>query len=87
MSGVDVAFHFYWLKREEKKVRAVLSKWVEKGYFGNITVLDKELQLRTVLSIQVGFSIFPWILARRKINKCSINCDGSEIPTSGKTSY
>ncbi|CAH0555811.1 unnamed protein product [Brassicogethes aeneus] len=52
MSGVDVAFHFYWLKREEKKVKVVLSKWVEKGYIGNITILDKELQIKTVLSIQ-----------------------------------
>ncbi|XP_019873401.2 uncharacterized protein LOC109601592 isoform X3 [Aethina tumida] len=64
MSGVDVAFHFYWLKREEKKVRAVLSKWVEKGYFGNITVLDKELQLRTVLSIQSFTVNQPGILRR-----------------------
>ncbi|KAF7283416.1 hypothetical protein GWI33_000645 [Rhynchophorus ferrugineus] len=52
MSGADVTFQVYGPKKEEKKVKNVLNKWIDRGYIGNVTVSEKDNSIKTVLSIQ-----------------------------------
>ncbi|KAJ8918647.1 hypothetical protein NQ315_013153 [Exocentrus adspersus] len=52
MSGVDVTFHVYALKKDEKRLRSILNKWADRGYVGNITISEKDTTLRTLLSLQ-----------------------------------
>lgn len=54
MSGADVTFQVVGSKKEEKKVKNVLNKWVDRGFVGNITVAEKDNSIKTPLSIQVS---------------------------------
>ncbi|XP_023311270.1 LOW QUALITY PROTEIN: uncharacterized protein LOC108910229 [Anoplophora glabripennis] len=52
MSGADVTFHVFGLKKDEKRIRSILNKWADRGYIGNITISEKDTSLRTLLSLQ-----------------------------------
>lgn len=54
MSGADVTFHVFGLKKDEKRIRSILNKWADRGYIGNITISEKDTSLRTLLSLQVS---------------------------------
>lgn len=57
-SGADITFHVYGPpKKEEKRFRAILSKWADRGYVGNITISEKDTSLRSLLSLQVSFAL------------------------------
>lgn len=55
MSGADVTFQIYGPKKDEKKVKNILNKWIDRGSIGNITVAEKDSSIKTPLSIQVSF--------------------------------
>uniref|UniRef100_A0AAR5P0P9 Ig-like domain-containing protein n=1 Tax=Dendroctonus ponderosae TaxID=77166 RepID=A0AAR5P0P9_DENPD len=52
MSGADVTFQVVGSKKEEKKVKNVLNKWVDRGFVGNITVAENDNSIKTPLAIQ-----------------------------------
>uniref|UniRef100_A0AAR5PIR0 Ig-like domain-containing protein n=1 Tax=Dendroctonus ponderosae TaxID=77166 RepID=A0AAR5PIR0_DENPD len=52
MSGADVTFQIYGPKKDEKKAKNILNKWIDRGYIGNITVAEKDSSIKTPLSIQ-----------------------------------
>ncbi|XP_030761910.1 adhesion G protein-coupled receptor B3-like [Sitophilus oryzae] len=52
MSGADVTFQVYCPKKDEKKVKNVLNKWIDRGHVGNVTVSEKDNSIKTALSIQ-----------------------------------
>lgn len=77
-SGIDVTFHVYCAKKEEKRLRSILNKWADRGHVGNITISEKDTYLRSLLSIQVSFFSFRFI--------CFIYYCVSGIKTKGRFS-
>jgi hypothetical protein len=53
-SGADVTFHLFAVKKDEKRIRSILSKWADRGYIANLTVADKEFVFRPLLDLQVS---------------------------------
>ncbi|XP_063921163.1 uncharacterized protein LOC135135989 isoform X2 [Zophobas morio] len=51
-SGAEVTFHLFAAKKDEKRMRAILSKWADRGYIANLTVADKEFVFRPLLDLQ-----------------------------------
>ncbi|KAH0815829.1 hypothetical protein GEV33_006961 [Tenebrio molitor] len=51
-SGADVTFHLFAVKKDEKRIRSILSKWADRGYIANLTVADKEFVFRPLLDLQ-----------------------------------
>ncbi|KYB25425.1 uncharacterized protein LOC100142542 [Tribolium castaneum] len=51
-SGADVTFHLFALKKDEKRIRAVFSRWADRGYIANLTVTDKEFVFKPMLDLQ-----------------------------------
>lgn len=39
--GIDVAFRVFGPK-DEKRLRSILNRWKDRGYFGNISISDEE---------------------------------------------
>lgn len=52
-SGADVTFHLFGLKKDEKRVRTILTKWADRGYIANLTIADKDFVFRPLLDLQV----------------------------------
>ncbi|RZC38042.1 uncharacterized protein BDFB_006490, partial [Asbolus verrucosus] len=52
LSGADVTFHLFAVKKDEKRIRSILSKWADRGYIANLTVADKEFVFRPLLDLQ-----------------------------------
>ncbi|KAL1490851.1 hypothetical protein ABEB36_011536 [Hypothenemus hampei] len=52
-SGADVTFQVKTSsKTDERKVKNVLNKWIDRGYVGNITVTEKDNSMKTSLAVQ-----------------------------------
>ncbi|XP_060528944.1 uncharacterized protein LOC132703606 isoform X2 [Cylas formicarius] len=51
-SGADVTFNIYGSKKDEKKIKGIITKWLDKRFVGNITVSEKDDSISTLLSLQ-----------------------------------
>ncbi|XP_050505456.1 uncharacterized protein LOC114338937 [Diabrotica virgifera virgifera] len=51
-TGIDVTFHVFAPKKDERKLRSILNKWEDRGHVSNLTLSEKDSYLRSLISIQ-----------------------------------
>ncbi|KAG5870509.1 hypothetical protein JTB14_012630, partial [Gonioctena quinquepunctata] len=51
-SKADVTFHVNSSKKDEKRLRSIINKWVDRGYVGNLSISGRDAFINSQLSIE-----------------------------------